>query len=61
MYGAVGENSIDFPRIPYRLVPDTSVQPLGQHVSNDLIAWEERFVGRGETLCPLCASALLPR
>ncbi len=34
MYGAVGENSIDFPRIPYRLFPDTSVEPLGQHESN---------------------------
>ena len=31
MYGAVGENSIDFSRILYRLFPDTSIQPLGQH------------------------------
>ena len=42
MYGAVGEKSIDFPRIPYRLFLDTSVQPLGHLGSNDLIVWDNR-------------------
>ena len=41
---AVGENSIDFPRIPYRLFPDTSVQRLGRHGSNDPFVWEESSV-----------------
>ena len=50
LYGAVRENSIDFSRIPYRLFPNTSVHPLGQHGSNDLIALEERFVRMGQLL-----------
>ena len=40
LYGAVGEKSIDFSRIPYRLFPDASVQLLGQPGSNDLFVWE---------------------
>ena len=44
MYGAVGENSIDFPWIPYRLFPDTSVQPLGQHGSNEMFVWDKHSV-----------------
>ena len=50
LYSAVGENSIDFSWILYRLFPDTSVQTLVQHGSNDLIAWEERFVRMGVPL-----------
>ena len=42
LYGVVGEKSIDFPRIPYRLFPDTSVHPLGQYGNNDLFVWENR-------------------
>ena len=42
MYGAIGENSIDFLKILYRLFPDTSVQPLERHRINDLIVWEHR-------------------
>ena len=42
LYGAVGENSIDFRKILYRLFPDTSVQPLERHRINDLIVWEHR-------------------
>ena len=48
LYGAVGENSIDFPRIPYRLFPDTSVQPFGQHSCNDLNVWDNRTVSSVE-------------
>ena len=44
LYGAVGEKSIDFSRIPYRLFSDASVHLLGQHGSNDLIVWEESSV-----------------
>ena len=44
LFSAVGENSIDFPRILYRLFPDTSVQPLERHRINDLFVWEERSV-----------------
>ena len=44
MYGAVGEKSIDFRKILYRLFPDTSVYPLGQHGGNDLFVWEHRSV-----------------
>ena len=40
MYGAVGEKSIDFLKILYRLFSDTSVHPLGQYWSNDLLVWE---------------------
>ena len=56
LYSAVGEGSIDFSPIPYRLFSDTSAQTLGQHSSNDLIVWEEplRFLGRKE-----CERALL--
>ena len=41
---AVGENSIDFFGILYRLFPDTSVGPLGRHGSSDLFVWEQRSV-----------------
>ena len=44
MYGAVGGNSIDFPRILYRLFPDNSEQTPGRYGSNDLIVWENRSV-----------------
>ena len=44
LFSAVGENSIDFPRILYRLFPNASVQTLGGHGSNDLIVWEHRSV-----------------
>ena len=49
----VGENSIDFLKILYRLFPDTSVEPLGQHGSNDLIVWEHRSVPIVQPLCLL--------
>ena len=48
MYGAVGENSIEFLKILYRLFPDTSVQPLGQHRSNDWFVREERCISSVE-------------
>ena len=58
LYGAVGENSIDFwknsidfPRILYRLFPDISVQPLERHRINDLFVWDQRFVCMGSTIC----------
>ena len=73
LYGAIGEKSIDFRKILYRLsgktlqtfleysidfleklyrlFPDTSVQKLGQHVSNDLFLWEERSVLVVLTMC----------
>ena len=41
---AVGEKSIDFLKKLYRLFPDTSIEPLRQYGSNDLIAWENRSV-----------------
>ena len=44
LFSAVGENSIDFSRILYRLFSDTSVQTLVQHRSNDMIVWEHRSV-----------------
>ncbi len=44
MYGAVGEKSLDFRKILYRLFSDTSVQPLAQQVSNDLFVWVNRSV-----------------
>ena len=44
LYRAVGENSIDFSRIPYRLFSGSIGQTLGQHGSNDLIVWENRSV-----------------
>ena len=51
LYGAVGENSIDFLKILYRLFSDThrlfsdtSVQPFEQHRSNDLFVWDNRSV-----------------
>ena len=50
MFGLVGEKSIDFSRIPYRLFPDTSVGPLRQHGSNNLIALNERFDCMGAPL-----------
>ena len=53
MYGAVGEKSIDFPRIPYRLFPDTSVQTLGRRGSNDLFVWEHRTALNVQMLRPL--------
>ena len=31
LYGAVGEKSIDFPRTPYRLFPDSSVVLICPH------------------------------
>ena len=42
MCSAVGENSIDFLKILYRLLPDASVQLLGQPGGNDLFVWENR-------------------
>ena len=42
LYGAVGEKSIDFSPILYRLFTDTSVHPLGQYGNNDLFVWEHR-------------------
>ena len=46
---AIGEKSIDFLkilyrlfRISYRLFPDTSIQTLGGHESNDLTVWKHR-------------------
>ena len=42
LYRLFWKNSIDFPRIPYRLFPDTSIQTLGLHGSNDLTVWEHR-------------------
>ena len=45
---AVGENSIDFSRIPYRLFPNTSVQTLGRRESNDLFVWENRLASSAE-------------
>ena len=44
LYGAVGEKTIDFLKKLYRLFPDTSIEPLRQYGSNDLIAWENRSV-----------------
>ena len=44
LFSAVGEDSIDFWKILYRLFPDTSIEPLRQYGSNDLIAWENRSV-----------------
>ena len=41
---AVGEKSIDFPRILCRLFLDTSVHPLGHLGTNELIVWENRSV-----------------
>lgn len=41
---AVGEKTIDFLKKLYRLFPDTSIEPLRQYGSNDLIAWENRSV-----------------
>ena len=61
LFSAVGENSIDFPRIPYRLFPDTSVQRLGRHGSNDPFVWEGRkalfsFKGSAEGELRKCVS-----
>ena len=53
LYGAFGENSIDFPRILYRLFPDNSEQTLGRYGSNDLIVWENRSVSIVQLLRPL--------
>lgn|GEM_PF-5569564 len=40
--------SIDFFRKLYRLFPDPSIHFLGQHGSNDLFVWEERFASSVE-------------
>lgn len=48
MYDAVRENSIDFPRTPYRLFPDTSVRTLEQHWSNDPFVWKHSSVSSVE-------------
>ena len=54
MYGAVGENSIDFQKILYRLFPDTSVQPLGQHGSNEIFVWDNRSAPVVESSAKVC-------
>ena len=51
LYGAVGEKSIDFLKILYRLFSDTSVHSLGQYGSNDLIVWDNRSVPIVQPLC----------
>ena len=55
------KNSLDFSLIPYRLFPDTSVEPLGQHRSSAPFPLYKGLSSMGEVLCCQRINALFLR